>query len=47
VTLYQVEADAEWSEIAAVIAEVLPDVNGKAEAAERGAGRSDSAERRS
>ena len=35
VALYQAPGDADWSEICAVIAEVLPDVIGKVEAAER------------
>lgn len=39
VALYQVEGDADWSEICAVIGEVLPEVIRKVEAAERGAGR--------
>jgi len=37
VALYQVEGDADWSEICAVIAEVLPEVIRKVEATEGGA----------
>jgi hypothetical protein len=41
VALYQVEGDADWSEICAVIGEVLPEVIRKVEAAESGAGHLD------
>lgn len=34
--LHQVEGDVDWSGISAVIAEILPDVTRKVEAAERG-----------
>lgn len=44
--LYQVEGDADWSEICAVIREVLPEVIHKVEAGEIGAARLDPAPRR-